>query len=188
MNEKERNGHAAPKPVWRVGDRVVRKWVMEDGTWFREGDSCLSNSALRHGVVSEVRWMPQEQHFVYDVKWDDRDLFSLGYLGHGFAAEPEPEPPYPVQPTGSGIFAKLEDQFPTPLNDPMWFATQSDRRMFIEAVEALYVVFKNAFNVAEGFPKLSQHAGPREWPKTSMADDETTLLNLIHDAKRGGAK
>lgn len=63
---------------WKRGDRVTRQIFMDDGTWQKEGDKCLENSPLKHGIV----WMRtdrREDEVI--VLWDDE---STGYyLDHG---------------------------------------------------------------------------------------------------------
>ena len=60
---------------WSVGDRVTFPLFLDDGTWAREGDSCLERSPLRHGVVTRVEEVPAQfpyaSTFYYHVLWDD---------------------------------------------------------------------------------------------------------------------
>lgn len=67
---------------WVGGERVTRKVFMDDGTWRREGDKCLSRSPLRHGKV--MRRCASRGDTVL-VQWDDG---SMGrHLDHGIDRE-----------------------------------------------------------------------------------------------------
>lgn len=68
---------------WQPGDRVVRQVFMDDGTWSREGDSCLARSPLRAGVVVE---RDKLRPAVY-VKFDDAPAEVRLFLDHGLRAE-----------------------------------------------------------------------------------------------------
>lgn len=39
---------------WKVGDKVKRLLYMDDGTWEREGDSCLDKSPYKYGVITKI--------------------------------------------------------------------------------------------------------------------------------------
>lgn len=65
------------------GDRVSREVYMDDGTWRREGDSCLPGP-LKEGIVINT-WRESPTSFPFDdrfrVRWDEG---SEGvYLQHG---------------------------------------------------------------------------------------------------------
>ena len=64
-----------------LGSRVTRKVFMDDGTWRREGDDCLSRSPLKHGVV-KMRLHGGEELV---VMWDDGTKQRL--LPHGVDLE-----------------------------------------------------------------------------------------------------
>ena len=73
------------KPVvrrWMQGDRVTRVVFLDDGTWRREGDKCLSRSPLRHGTVVRRSTSRNDEVFVL---FDDGE--TLSYLDHGLDAE-----------------------------------------------------------------------------------------------------
>lgn len=64
--------------------RVSRQMFMDDGTWAREGDLCLSRSPLRYGTV--VSFTPHRlDDFAHTVRWDDGEI-RTGYLTHGLQA------------------------------------------------------------------------------------------------------
>lgn len=66
--------------LWNAGDRVTREWFLDDGTWAKEGDSCLPNSPLMHGVIAFV-----DGHSVW-VRWD-HETGGTRYLNHGISKE-----------------------------------------------------------------------------------------------------
>ncbi len=73
---------------WSIGDRVERELFMDDGTWDRQGDSCLRRSPMRTGVVDEIEidrpgyCGPND---VVHVLWDDGS--SGIYFEHGLRSE-----------------------------------------------------------------------------------------------------
>lgn len=69
---------------WQPGDRVTRLAFMDDGTWAREGDSCLSRSPRRPGVV--VKRDTVRSDAVY-VQFDDAPIGVRMFLDHGLQAE-----------------------------------------------------------------------------------------------------
>jgi len=68
---------------WNAGDRVTRQVYLDDGTWNREGDKCLSSSPRKHGVVAFRAVHRDDEVF---VRFDDGELRV--YLDHGLDAEP----------------------------------------------------------------------------------------------------
>ncbi len=60
----------------KVGTRVIREVFLDDGTWHREGDSCLKRSPIRLGTIEKI----YDEY--YDVCWDDIGLRKR-YLAHG---------------------------------------------------------------------------------------------------------
>lgn len=76
---------------WKPGDRVQRSIFIDDGTWMREGDSCLVRETnFRRGTVLgyENRISP---YFGWTdrlvlVQWDD-DGSVKGYFDHGVQYE-----------------------------------------------------------------------------------------------------
>ena len=69
--------------IFKVGDRVTRPVFMDDGTWAREGDKCLSRSPLLHGTVVEVFLEPHyKPHVCVRVRWDET-FEELIYFEHG---------------------------------------------------------------------------------------------------------
>lgn len=64
---------------WQVGDRVVRLVYLDDGTWAREGDSCLPHSPKYHGVVVK-RLKPQDNEVcvVFDGTTKAKRFFDVG--------------------------------------------------------------------------------------------------------------
>ena len=68
---------------WQPGDRVTRQVYADDGTWCREGDACLSDSPLYHGVVVRRSGnRDDEVVVVYDGAKTERY-----FLDHGLEAE-----------------------------------------------------------------------------------------------------
>ena len=67
---------------WNIGNRVTRKTYSDDGTWAREGDDCLADSPLRHGIVIA---RSTERDDELSVRWDDGMVSR--YLDHGVDAE-----------------------------------------------------------------------------------------------------
>jgi len=70
----------AGKRKFADGDRVARQLFMEDGTWTREGDSCLPDSPITLGRVVNAEWLSGS--YFYTVHWDDFGV-KHGYLDHG---------------------------------------------------------------------------------------------------------
>lgn len=77
----------------KVGDRVSREVFIDDGTWDREGDSCLPRSPLRYGRVVKVApegWYRgiggapsfYSHALMYHVKWEDGGQ-PRRYFEHG---------------------------------------------------------------------------------------------------------
>ena len=64
---------------WKAGNRITRQIYLDDGTWQIKGDSCLSQSPLRHGEVLYV-----EGREVI-VRFDDGAIRK--YLSHGIEEE-----------------------------------------------------------------------------------------------------
>jgi hypothetical protein len=56
---------------------------LDDGTWDREGDSCLKRSPLRHGVVTSRSTNRDDE---VNVCFDDGTTGR--YLDHGLDADP----------------------------------------------------------------------------------------------------
>ena len=67
---------------WKQGDRVVRHVFLDDGTWRREGDTCLKESPLKHGMVYGRGPLRDDEVFVV---WDDGTQGA--YLNHGLREE-----------------------------------------------------------------------------------------------------
>jgi hypothetical protein len=63
---------------WLPGDRVTRLVFMDDGTWDRKGDDCLSKSPLRHGVVTH---RSRDRTDAVYVRFDDGE--TKCYLDNG---------------------------------------------------------------------------------------------------------
>ena len=68
------------KSNFLLGARVTRRVFMDDGTWMREGDSCLDHSPLRHGLV-----IKQTRDEII-VRWDDGGKEEK-FLPHGVDLE-----------------------------------------------------------------------------------------------------
>lgn len=72
---------------WEIGDRVSRLLFMDDGTWWKHGDTCLKYSPTRYGNIIKIyqkkscidglKWTNN----MIDVQWDDGETKS--YLDHG---------------------------------------------------------------------------------------------------------
>lgn len=62
-----------------IGDRVTRPLYLDDGTWTREGDRCLTRSPMRYGTICGVE---DRGRRIYAVRWDDGEE-RRGYLAHG---------------------------------------------------------------------------------------------------------
>ena len=69
--------------LWKIGDRVTRPVVLDNGEWYRKGDACLKDSPLRHGEVVKVYCEGSAE--CIDVLWDSGDKKT--YLPHGIARE-----------------------------------------------------------------------------------------------------
>lgn len=86
-----RLGRKEPKQgsgAFVVGDRVSRPLYLDDGTWARDGDQCLSHSPLRKGFVASIRTVTSAvadgsimTDEVIDVLWDNGQLCT--YLPTG---------------------------------------------------------------------------------------------------------
>lgn len=85
-------------PLLGIGDRVSRLTYMDDGTWAREGDSCLVNSPKRHGIVVRINIETESlllleplarkryRELLYVVQWDgEHGMHS--YFRHGVELE-----------------------------------------------------------------------------------------------------
>lgn len=66
---------------WKVGDRASRQVFLDDGTWARNGDKCLSYSPRRFGTIVAVLARSVR------VQFDDSDHTDL-FLPHGLDKEP----------------------------------------------------------------------------------------------------
>lgn len=71
---------------WKLGDRVTRELFLDDGTWYRKGDTCLKDSPLKHGSVIAIG-ISREDEII--VRWDNGTAQIL--LEHGVNREEKSE-------------------------------------------------------------------------------------------------
>lgn len=89
LYDVEEDFHFEPEWTFEIDQRVTRPLYMDDGTWQREGDSCLDRSPLRRGSIVRrySRWGTRHGDYpeMYEVRWDSGEIQD-GFLPHGLDA------------------------------------------------------------------------------------------------------
>lgn len=119
---------------WQQGDRVTRPIFMDDGTWVREGDTCLQRSPRRHGTVVD-HYLNGHCEPVFMVEWDDARGITFDYFWHGLERESQPAPPPAAEPVltfdpKAGLNAHAAAYFDSPIGDRSEHPIAAARREF----------------------------------------------------------